>query len=252
MIAEIHGKISSKGTNLSDRQEDQLTGDIFGSLRYLPFDFGIGPILSAARIPELSVMIAAGGPHPYKISFWPSHPNGELDVRIDLDDSVIGIEVKYESPLSSEDDADYSDICDKEVEKDSINQLSRESRIVREFAGSNRKAFLILVASDKDCVNIFHDVTRRKLIDDSVPLGYISWQEILLILEGVRSDDPLHTCVLKDMTDLLKRKDFDRFHNFGGPMGVIQPDEYFPFKPIWEMQFPKKPLIDGGGYYEFK
>ncbi|HDR7537277.1 hypothetical protein [Bacillus toyonensis] len=37
MIAEIYGKISSDGSNLSERLEDKLTGDIFGSLRYLPY-----------------------------------------------------------------------------------------------------------------------------------------------------------------------------------------------------------------------
>lgn len=57
MIAEIHGKISATGSNLSDRLEDKLTGDIFGSLRYLPFELGIGPILSAAQIPELSKLM---------------------------------------------------------------------------------------------------------------------------------------------------------------------------------------------------
>ena len=38
MIAEIRGKISSSGSNLSDRLEDKLTGDVFGALRYLEFD----------------------------------------------------------------------------------------------------------------------------------------------------------------------------------------------------------------------
>ena len=35
-IAEIHGKISETGTNLSERMEDLLTSDIFGGMRYLP------------------------------------------------------------------------------------------------------------------------------------------------------------------------------------------------------------------------
>ncbi|MFU1797790.1 hypothetical protein ACM1RC_28260 [Paenibacillus azoreducens] len=33
MIAEIHSKISSSGSNLSNRLEDQLTGDFFGDIR---------------------------------------------------------------------------------------------------------------------------------------------------------------------------------------------------------------------------
>ena len=38
-IAEIHGKISSSGSNLTDKQEDLLTSDVFGS-------FNLGPLES--------------------------------------------------------------------------------------------------------------------------------------------------------------------------------------------------------------
>ena len=37
LIAEIYNKISKDGRNLSDRLEDQLTGDFFGTLRYMSF-----------------------------------------------------------------------------------------------------------------------------------------------------------------------------------------------------------------------
>lgn len=48
LLAEIHGKISSDGSNLSERLEDQLTANVFGTSRYLPFHKGIKPILSKA------------------------------------------------------------------------------------------------------------------------------------------------------------------------------------------------------------
>jgi len=35
MISEIKGKISASGSNLTDRLEDKLTGDFFGTLQYL-------------------------------------------------------------------------------------------------------------------------------------------------------------------------------------------------------------------------
>ncbi|WP_179863669.1 hypothetical protein [Bacillus toyonensis] len=49
MIAEIHGKISSDSSNLSERLEDKLTGDIFGSLRYLPYLKGLYQLLSGTK-----------------------------------------------------------------------------------------------------------------------------------------------------------------------------------------------------------
>lgn len=253
MIAEIRGKISRTGSNLSDRLEDKLTGDIFGSLRYLPFDLGLGPILSAARIVALSKLIEQGIPPICEVSFWPYHPTGELDVQIDLDNAVIGIEVKYRSPLSSDDDADYSSGTEEGPEKVSINQLCRESKIVRELAGPDKQAFLILVACDSECESIVSDVTARNLIETGVELGRISWQEILLILEKQRSTDPLHNCILGDMVALLKRKGFERFHGFDSPVAAICADEYFSYQynlDLWSHLFTA-PLIDGGSYYEF-
>jgi len=44
-IAEIHGKISESGTNLSERMEDLLTSDIFGCMRYLPPQKALIPFL---------------------------------------------------------------------------------------------------------------------------------------------------------------------------------------------------------------
>lgn len=49
VIAELHNKISQNGSNLSDRLEDQLTGDFFGSIRYLPFEIGLKPVLVNVR-----------------------------------------------------------------------------------------------------------------------------------------------------------------------------------------------------------
>ncbi|MEK4246582.1 hypothetical protein MKZ20_14770 [Psychrobacillus sp. FSL K6-2684] len=42
MIAEIRGKISRSGSNLTERLEDNLTGNVFGALRYLPYERGNG------------------------------------------------------------------------------------------------------------------------------------------------------------------------------------------------------------------
>lgn len=254
MIAELHGKISSTGSNLHDRLEDNLTGDIFGSLRYLPFDIGIAPILSAARVPELSGMVKESGPYPYKMSFWPYHPLGELDVRIDLDNAVIGIEVKYQSPLSSDDEADYSNETSEESDKISVNQLCRESKIVRELAGPDKKAFLILIASDGECESIVSDVKARNLIDDGVALGRISWQEILQILEQQQSGDPFHNLILGDMVALLKRKGFERFRGFDNSMPDVSADSYFSYQydSALEIHLPTEPMIYEGSYYEFE
>jgi hypothetical protein len=46
LLAEIHGKISFEGSNLSERLEDQLKANVFGTLRYIPFHKGFKHILT--------------------------------------------------------------------------------------------------------------------------------------------------------------------------------------------------------------
>ena len=48
MVEEFYGKISRSGSNLSDNLEDKLTGDFFGTFRYMDFCDGLQPILCGA------------------------------------------------------------------------------------------------------------------------------------------------------------------------------------------------------------
>jgi hypothetical protein len=110
MLAEINGKISKTGSNLSDRLEDELTGNIFGTLRYIPFSDGLQPILQNSVFPSSIQGIIKQiqcDEWSNNIQFWPYDNEGELDAYLEFDDVAIGIEVKYHSGLSSDDGADY-------------------------------------------------------------------------------------------------------------------------------------------------
>lgn len=52
MIAEIKGKLWQTGHNLNESLEDNLTGNFFGALRYIPFDLALRKILSAGVYPS--------------------------------------------------------------------------------------------------------------------------------------------------------------------------------------------------------
>ena len=180
MIAELHGKISSSGSNLSDRLEDKLTGNIFGTLRYLPFQCGMAQILEAANIPELTDIVKKTNLTFWgdRIQFWPYHVGGEIDAFLELDEAVIGIEVKYNSGLSSDDEIDNAEFDAKSDRRDSCNQLARESRIVKSWCIAGKKAFLIFIAYESECAPICKDVISRSLIEPEVSLSYVSWEEI--------------------------------------------------------------------------
>ncbi len=256
MIAEVNGKISRTGSNLSDRLEDKLTGDVFGSLRYLPFQEGIAPILCAARVPELSAMLEHCGLVEWAncISFWPYDQEGELDALIQTEELVIGIEVKYRSGLSSDDGIENMGNDEEENDEESCNQLARESRILRSRAGTTRLPVLIFIAEDASCSSVCRDVLRRNILAQGVRLGFISWQEILQVLERQKNQDPFRACILQDVIALLKRKGFERFSGFE-PLDDIQvcADVFFSYayQEKKELSFLIEPEIDGGSYYEY-
>ena len=51
MIADIKGKISRSGSNLTANLEDNLT-EMYGALRYIPFNKAMKPILANAIFPN--------------------------------------------------------------------------------------------------------------------------------------------------------------------------------------------------------
>ena len=155
MIAEIKGKLSQTGYNLNESLEDNLTGNFFGALRYIPFDLALRNILSAGVHPrEIGDLIGKISADFWsdKIEFWPKADEGEIDALLNFDDTIIGIEVKYASGLSSDDAIDNSSMIDKQsVEaEDSKNQLSRESRIVSR-KGECKTKILLFIANRESC-----------------------------------------------------------------------------------------------------
>ena len=101
MVEEFYGKISRSGSNLSDNLEDKLTGDFFGTLRYMDFYDGLQPILCGAlRISEeqqetsqtaiqlIENVNCTNIRDEEYIKFWPKHDLGELDVLLDFDRSI--------------------------------------------------------------------------------------------------------------------------------------------------------------------
>ena len=263
MIAELHGKISGTGSNLSDRMEDQLTGDFFGAMRYLPYDSGLKKILlhCTANQSEAREIIleSCSSTWDEKIAFWPNHEKGELDAFVEFDKVVIGIEVKYNSGISSDGEVDNSQLDEDKEKQRSFHQLSREAEVVSIKCGTGRKGLLLFVASQKDCRDVYDDFRRRKLEQFGVTLGHVSWESILDEVKSlkVRVEDPFHKVVLGDIEKLLKRKGFERFRDMSlNAPCFISPDDHFVFqgvgKPSFDFSFAEQLVITGGCYYEYR
>ena len=210
MVEEFYGKISRSGSNLSDNLEDKLTGDFFGTLRYLEFCDGLQPILCGAlRISEkqqeesqtaiqlIENVNCTNIRDEEHIKFWPKHELGELDVLLDFDNCCIGIEVKLNSGLSSDD------------------QIIREAEILCDLAEDKEK-ILLFIAGHESCVSVYR--TYKAVIrKQGVCFVFASWEDILQSMKDLLNggNGSKYTSgqrlMISDLVKLLTRKGFDTF-----------------------------------------
>lgn len=252
MIAEIKGKVNKQNTNLTELREDELTGNFFGNMRYIPFTKGLKKILkNAIRPVELQSMI-----DDIDVSYWDDkiflwekiRENDnitELDVRMDFSSIIIGIEVKYRSGLSSEDKESDESIS----AENSFNQLSREARILR-LVGADKKKLLLLLADDLACAETIQGI---KIIE-GVQLGYLSWQEVLIQLKELTELNNFEQLIVADIIELLEKKGFLRFSGFEMDIRDISNKDNWYFelpKIIKRFSFGSNKIVEDG-YYEFE
>lgn len=260
LIEELYGKISSRGSNLSDRLEDKLTGDFFGTLRYLPFEVALKPILSATLFQEddsseakafLQLLDQVKG-YEYDFNFWVRSEFGEIDATLETDNLFIGLEMKYLSGLSSDDEVDNSSLEQEEREQ-SINQLSRYSEYLKTIAEGKEK-YLLFIAPVSTGVLVIENVHSRKLIHKPIILGLLSWQAIYEILEKLDCSlmETYQRMIIEDLHQLLIKKGFQTFNGFIGleEYEINQQGYIFSGKGEW-FDWPSQ-TIKGDLMYEFK
>lgn len=210
MVEEFYGKISRSGSNLSDNLEDKLTGDFFGTLRYMDFYDGLQPILCGAlrksekhqeesqtAIQLLKNVNCTNIRDEEHIKFWPKHDLGELDVLLDFDNCCIGIEVKFNSGLSSDD------------------QLIREAEILCDLAKDKAKILLFIVGHES-CVSVYR-AYKAVIRKQGVCFVFASWEDILQSMKDLLNggNESKYTfgqrLMISDLIRLLTRKGFDTF-----------------------------------------
>lgn len=227
MVEEFYGKISRSGSNLSDNLEDKLTGDFFGTFRYMDFCDGLQPILCGAlrksdepqgasqtAIQLIANVNCTNIRDEEHIKFWPKHDLGELDVLLEYDNCCIGIEVKFQSGLSSDD------------------QLIREAEILCDLAKDKVK-ILLFIARHELCRSAYHEY--KDVIRKDVCFVFASWEDILQsmkdLLNGGKGSKYTfgQRLMISDLVRLLKRKGFDTFLSMTNGISneSIEKDEYF-------------------------
>ena len=210
MVEEFYGKISRSGSNLSDKLEDKLTGDFFGTFRYMDFCDGLQPILCGAlhksekhqeetqtAVQLIEKANCTNIRDEEHIKFWPKHDLGELDVLLEFDNCCIGIEVKLNSGLSSDD------------------QLIREAEILCDLAKDKAK-ILLFIAGHESCVSVYR-AYKAVIRKQGVCFVFASWEDILQSMKDLLNggNESKYTSgqrlMISDLVKLLTRKDFDTF-----------------------------------------
>jgi hypothetical protein len=225
-IAEIHGKISKEGTNLSDRMEDLLTADIFGCFRYLPIQEGLIPFLSTARSFHGHTIMLPSKLMAVHYSFWPwvklrGCTPCEPDVVVGLETEgkrlhLVFIEAKYRSGLSSQEDENESPNDQLARELDNLDTvspmnlhwspdltiLSRSLLFITQDMGMPRNLLAESLA----------EYTRKRNRDGDI--FWTSWRFLPTILEQSleRQSSSENIAVLEDMLNVLLRKGLIMFY----------------------------------------
>lgn len=207
MLAEINHKMSCG-------LEDELTGNYFGVMRYLPFSRGLKPVLQKyikSDDHHVTKLIDGMTEDEFMFRFWRRSDlgYGEIDAYMENTGISLGIEVKYHSALSGED------------------QLEREAAMLEEWNKSGSK-LLLLVAAEEEAGKIYRR-NKHKPCFESVHLAYITWQDILLGMEEIITDTVFEEQIVEDLRQYLAEKGFVSFNGFA------------------ETNVP----VDIGGYYEF-
>ena len=277
-IAEIRGKISETGSNLSERMEDLLTSDIFGCFRYLPAEEGLIPFLKTAKSHRGISLDIPSSINSMQYAFWPylkvkgcnpCEPDLLIGIETDQGLHLIMIEAKYYSGLSSEEDD----------QDEPNNQLARELDNLATISASQLPWLadlsiisrnLVFVTQDMKIPNdlLSHSLAEYQTKRGNGDIFWTSWRFLPAILENqlAKEFNVEQRAILEDILLLLQKKgltmfrgikpithnlavsDFEFYHitpqKFLWPdISVLEPIKYSYSLPKNKYEWPSMPAI---------
>ncbi len=226
MIADIYGKISKSGSNLSETLEDKLTGDIFGAFRYISANMLLIPFFRKAywinpktNKKETLYLDFSGEP---KMIFWPRKYAGiEPDIEILFNQQTkMFVEVKYKSGLSGDDN--INEITDI---NNSNNQLIRQIRVLSRDTFYNQKILVYLTEDGSYPYEIMDRVSTITLngnVLSKVRIYWLSWHNLTSIAQNLLHIN-LSICkrrLVEDIVMYCQRKSF-HLYEYYNPMRSV-------------------------------
>lgn len=232
MLAELNGKLGGDNINRIDRLEDELTGNFFGIMRYMPYNTGLKHIFAFVHgDAALENILHKISGNEFSFEFWKRHSKCEIDAYMEINDVCIGIEVKYGSGKSGE------------------SQLEREAEALADWA-CNRPAILLFIAP-ATTAKLVYEEDKDKACFKKIHLGYLCWEDVLPALESIKTENHYEQIMISDLQDLMRYKGFVAFAGFQLPeMLSIDSNAFYSFS--YNLAWPKPTqLIEEGLFYEF-
>jgi hypothetical protein len=228
-IAEIRGKISRTGENLSERLEDLLTSDTFTACRYVKPETLLMPFLKqAVKLDDEPLgEILRDGVDKASYLFWPRLERSEPDVLMLLEFSsghffIIIIEAKYFSPKSSsalsEEELEIAETASDQLAREYLDLLNAHKAFNCPRSMILGRALIYITAHrliPRDSLS--ESATEiKKFVNKKgdINLYWTNWFELHPIITEAKNALGWERPVLNDLQQLLERKRLVHFRGF--------------------------------------
>lgn len=228
-IAEICGKISRTGQNLSERMENLLTSDVFSACRYVRPENLLLPFLRQAKQIDNESL----GPFleeqvkNVQYLFWPRLPQSEPDVLIAIEFSsgyffLTLIEVKYlslkSSPALDEEELGIAETPRDQLAREYLDLLDAHSIFSIQKSKVSGRALVYITAHrsiPKESLIESHDEIKKFILgEDNINLFWTSWFELYPIVSQPKNTLYWESLIIDDLRYLLERKHLVHFRGF--------------------------------------
>ena len=243
-IAELRGKLNpARPQGVSEKMEDLLTSDVFGTMKYAGWDKGFIDWIETAEVapvtqtaPPISALLDSGNISRVYFKFWPTLKNGrepDLAMLVEFEKQnclLIVVEVKYFSGTSDWDDEGWaqqrnltgSQLADQvlglyEMSDNELLQCFDLEREEQDLLQSQALTKIHLFITTHSVLPVLDYEKARGRIKGSWPLPsyWLSWNRLSGCLkkhfdQGILGQKEL----IKDLHQLLGKKGLVSFSGF--------------------------------------
>ena len=250
-IAEIRGKISRTGDNLSERLEDLLTSDVFSFCRYVrPYTLLLPFLRQAKRLDDEALgNLLEDKVDRVKYLFWPRLHRSEPDVLISIELSsgrffLILIEAKYFSSKSgsalSEEELEIAETPRDQLAREYVDLLDAHNVFCIPKSKIAGRALIYVTAHrsiPKDSLSESMIEIKKFLADKhKINLFWTNWFELHPIISEAKDILEWERPILDDMRQLLERKRLIHFRGFNLDMVTSIPND-----SVYKRKVAKRP-----------